>query len=92
MYGIFENCRSLITLPDISKWNISKFTGISRMFISCESLMSLPDISKWTVENFPDMQEMIKGCYSLISLPDLSKWNYKVGNNNYDCFNNLNFT
>ena len=43
-------CSSLISLPDISKWNIDKVTDMSFMFSRCYSLISLPDISKWEIK------------------------------------------
>ena len=39
-------CSSLISLPDISKWNTNKVTDISYIFDECSSLISFPDISK----------------------------------------------
>ena len=74
MNGIFYECSSLSTLPDISKWNTNNVTYISKMFSGCTSLSSLPDISKWNTNNVTDMSKMFDGCSSLSSLPDISKW------------------
>ena len=46
MYGMFREYYSLISLPDISKWNTSN-VDMREMFSRCNSLISLPDISKW---------------------------------------------
>ena len=46
MSYLFWGCKSLISLPDISKWNISNVKYMNGMFSGCESLISLPDISK----------------------------------------------
>ena len=46
MYDMFSGCSSLISLPDISKWNTSHAINILEMFSGCISLISLPDISK----------------------------------------------
>ena len=46
MSGIFYNCSSLISLPDISKWFTHNVTNMSTMFYNCSSLICLPDISK----------------------------------------------
>jgi len=43
---MFYGCSSLISLPDISKWNMNNNIDISYMFYGCSSLSSLPDISK----------------------------------------------
>ena len=47
MSHMFYGCKSLNSLPDISKWNTNKVTDMSGMFSECESLKSLPDISNW---------------------------------------------
>ena len=44
---LFNGCKSLLSLPDISKWNINNVTDMEYLFSVCESLSSLPDISKW---------------------------------------------
>ena len=48
---MFLKCSSLISLPDISKWNINNVTNMSQMFYKCTLLISLPDISKWNNTN-----------------------------------------
>jgi len=47
MRRIFYNCKSLVSLTDITKWNTTNVTNISLKFYNCKSLVSLPDISKW---------------------------------------------
>ena len=47
MSYMLNNCYSLSSLPDISKWYISNALNISYMFNNCESLVSLPDIVMW---------------------------------------------
>ena len=48
---MFYGCSSLISLPDISKWNTKNVTDMGYMFYECSSLKSLPDISKWKTNN-----------------------------------------
>ena len=55
MERMSEFYQSLIALPDISKWNISKVRFIGNMFECCESLLSLPDISKWNTSKIVEM-------------------------------------
>ena len=43
---MFNECESLISLPDISNLNTSNVTNMNNMFYGCKSLISLPDISK----------------------------------------------
>ena len=81
---MFRCCESLLSLPDISKWNTSNVTNMENLFDRCSSLLSLPDISKWNTSNVTNMNSMFKDCTSLISLPDISKWNTsKVTNIEY---------
>ncbi len=41
MTGMFYNCNSLQSLPDISKWNTSNVTNMMFMFSECISLINL---------------------------------------------------
>ena len=72
--NMFYECKSLISLPDISKWNTENVIDMVNMFYECNSLISLPDISKWNTDNVTDMNGMFYGCKSLITLPDISYW------------------
>ena len=75
MDGMFEGCRSLMSLSGISEWDTSNVEGMRSMFCGCYSLKSLPDISKWNISNVRSMGWLFLYCESLISLPDISKWN-----------------
>jgi len=75
MSNMFDGCSSLLSLPDISKWNANNVTNMSYMFCRCSSLSSLPDISNLYTDNVTNMSYMFCGCKSLLSLPDISKWN-----------------
>ena len=94
MSYIFCLCDSLVTLPDISKWDTTNTYGIHGCFSGCHSLISLPDISKWNVLNLDYINyNMFIDCKSLISLPDIFKWNNKDFNdksNFYGCLHILN--
>ena len=68
---MFSECNSLISLPDISKWDTSKAYFMDSMFNECNSLISLPDISKWNVSIVPDKERMFSKCISLIIIPDI---------------------
>ena len=72
--NIFDGCVSLISISDISKWNISKVTKMNRLFNQCQSLESLPDIGKWDTSNVTTMERLFNQCYSLKSLPDIGDW------------------
>ena len=38
---------SLMSLPDISKWDTSNVKNMREIFATCDSLKSLPNIFKW---------------------------------------------
>ena len=63
MSDMFDGCSSLISLPDISKWNTNNVECMSYMFSRCSSLISLPDISKWNIKY---TNNMFDGCHNLI--------------------------
>ena len=71
MVGMFNKCSSLLSLPDISKWNISKLRNISVMFYECNSLISFPDVSIWNNHSRLTVFNMFYKCNSLISPPDI---------------------
>ena len=74
MSGIFYNCSSLISLPDISSWYTYTVKNMSTMFYNCSSLISLPDISNWNTSEVTNIGGIFSGCSSLKSIPDISKW------------------
>ena len=44
--SLFSNDISLITLPNLSKWNIKENANTCNATIECMSLLSSPDISQ----------------------------------------------
>ena len=72
--NMFYDCKSLISLPDIWKWNTSNITNMSHMFYNCHSLISLPNISNWNIINVTNIDYMFYKCSSLKTLPDISHW------------------
>ena len=66
MSDMFNGCSSLISLPDISKWDTKNVTFMSYMFRECSSLISLPDISKWDTKNV-NMSDMFDKCHNLLN-------------------------
>ena len=47
---MFAYCKSLSSLPDISKFDTEKITTMCGIFYFCSSLSTLPDISKWNIQ------------------------------------------
>ena len=85
--GMFEECSTLRSLPDISNWNTSNIIiKMNNMFSSCISLLSLPsEFSNLNTSDVVDMSYLFNGCSSLRSIPDISKWN----TSNVEKMNNL---
>ena len=73
-YGMFYQCKSLLYVPDISKFDTSNIIRMNDMFCDCSSLLFLPDISNWNTSKVEKFGEMFYGCESLMFLPDISKW------------------
>ena len=95
MSYLFYNCNSLISLPDISKWNTKNVENMSSIFYKCYSLISLPDISKWEGEHkLFNIYYDFNNCISLISLPNISWRKTGYFNDLYEpsdkCINSLN--
>ena len=86
MSFMFSDCTSLLSLPDLPKWNIRNVTNMYKLFGNCSSLISLADISKWNTSLVKDMSLMFYKCSSLKSLPDISEWDIKNVNNIYQMF------
>ena len=58
MSYMFYRCSSLISLPDISKWNTEKVTNMKCLFTGCSQLDFLPDISNWNIINVENIRSM----------------------------------
>ena len=58
MHKMFYECKSLISLPDLSIWNASNVTNMYSMFDGCVSLASIFDIAKWNTSSVTDMNCM----------------------------------
>ena len=70
---MFYGCKSIASIPDISKWDTSKIVDMSFMFYNCLMLSSLPDIDNWSIENLKSYTYMFVGCSSLKNFPDFAK-------------------
>ena len=73
---MFKGCSSLLSLPDISNWNVENVTSMNNMFESCSSLIDIPDLSKWEINKNVTFKNMFSKCFSLIKIP------YFIENNN----------
>ena len=71
MHNVFNQCSSLTSLPDISKWNTK---NVINMFNKCISLSSIPDI-KWNSEHNLYIDLMFDECFSILNIPENFKKN-----------------
>jgi len=78
MCYMFYECKSLISLSDLSKWDTSNVEDMSCMFYRCSSLKEL-NLSNFNTNNATDMYGMFNGCSNELKL--------KIKNNNYLLFN-----
>ena len=65
MSSMFNNCYSLVTIPQLDTQNV---TNMDKMFNSCYSLIGIPQLD---TKNVQDMSSMFYNCYSLISISQL---------------------
>jgi len=61
---MFAKCTSLISLPDISKWNTNNLKNVNPIFPDCTLSLNIPDISKW--KNYKEDIMKISPYYNLI--------------------------
>ena len=62
MSDMFNNCSSLISLPDISKWSIKNVTLMNNMFSNCINLESIPDLRNWDTSHVEDITGIFYNC------------------------------
>ena len=55
---MFSGCSLIISLPDISGWDISNVNDMSCIFSGCNSLLSLLDISKLKIKDVKNISGM----------------------------------
>ena len=87
---MFNGCSSLISLPDISKWNTKNISGNHKMLYGNSSTNSIisDNYKEYPLENDTGgMNGIFGGCSSLKSLPDISKWDTKNVTNMDSMFN-----
>ena len=75
MSSMFNYCKALQSVGDLSGWNTSNVTSMSSMFNGCKSLQSVGDLSGWDTSNVTNISNMFSSCEALQSVGDLSGWN-----------------
>ena len=70
---MFNDCRALISIDNISEKKMVSYMNISNMSNNCSSLISIKLDSK--TNGTKTMKNLFQGCSSLKSLPDISNWN-----------------
>lgn len=60
---------------DVTGWNTSNATDMSRMFFNCFKLEKIKGIEDWNISNVESMRSMFYNCNNLNL--DLTNWNIK---------------
>ena len=66
---MFNNCKSLLYLPNISKWNVSNIYDMSNLCYNCSSLLTCPHISHWDIDKDTNINKMFTECINCMNLP-----------------------
>ena len=75
MSFLFNGCKSLISIPNLHKWDTRNLEDMSYMFNRCINLKDLHGIGRWNTSNVKNISGMFNKCENLLKLPDISKWN-----------------
>ena len=70
----FACCSSLVGLPNISKWNTTKVTNMSYMFMSYDENLSKFFSNLYELNSAVNKTFLISKSSSLKTMPDISKW------------------
>jgi len=62
MDSLFSNCYSIVTYPDISKWNTSKVEFMKFMFFNCYSLSEMANVNGLKTAKKSATNFMFRGC------------------------------
>ena len=78
MEYMFNKCNSLISLPDISKWETKNVISMVSIFEECSSLVSLPDITRWDTQKVIFNHLLLDDCYHLLNSSQFKKKYLKI--------------
>ena len=78
MKGLFYNCSSLISLPDISKWNTDKVKSYSGIFYNCLSLLFFINIFNWKLNNDSKANQIFENCFTFKINDDFTNTNCTI--------------
>lgn len=74
--GMFQNCFSLTSVPDIT---VVTFTTAANMFSGCAALETAPNIIMSAGTNaLTTTASMFAACYSLTTVPDYNSWTWST--------------
>ena len=90
--SMFWDAGNLVTIGDVSGWEIGSATRMSRMFQGASSLTGPLDLSNWDTRNVTLMYSMFHNASSLTSLGDISRWDVRNVTRMENMFNNVGLT
>ncbi|WP_422105424.1 BspA family leucine-rich repeat surface protein [Winogradskyella sp.] len=71
LFGMFDNCRSLVGNPSINNWDVSTIENMQLLFVSATNFNQ--PLDNWNVSNVTTMSSMFNGAESFNQ--DLNSWN-----------------
>ena len=72
MINIFDKCKNLKSVGDLSDWDVSNVEYMNNMFYGCEQLKSVGDLSDWDVSKVKNMYTMFYDS-GITNIPDWYK-------------------
>ena len=75
MKRMFYECENLLSLNDLSSWNMKNITNTSNMFSFCSRIENISSLYNWDMSNVTNTSGMFTGCTSINSIDSLKNWN-----------------
>lgn len=71
--SVFESCRSVRTMPAISKWDMGKAESLAAMFKDCPALTDISPVADINARGIKSIESLFEGCGSLADISPLAK-------------------
>ena len=75
MQKMFYECENLLSLSDLSSWDMKNITDTSNMFSFCSRIENISFLNNWNMKNVTNTSGMFTGCTSINSIDSLKNWN-----------------
>jgi surface protein len=85
MNSLFQGCKKLLSVGDLSGRNTSNVTNMGTMFSSCDAIKTL-NLTGWDTSKVTNMGSMFNGCDNLESIIGIEDWDTSSLTNLYYTF------